>query len=297
MLGKIAASTLLLLLSALSSLQASPLEVFVSLPPQKWLSDHLGGDNIITHVLVKKGQDPHLYAPTPKQIAALSRSRIYFTLGMAFEKRISKKITQSVAGIQMVDSSSSVEKISMTAGHHDDHQQTDNRARKRHQDFLDPHIWLSPLNLKIMAATMAKALITLDPDNKKTYQQNLQILLDKLEKIHHRIERQLAPFQGASFYVFHPAFGYFAHAYGLRQEAVELEGKAPTLKNLSTLISKAKLENVQVIFVQPQFDQKSALSIARAIKGEVVPLDPLAEDVGANLQIMADKIHTALHAP
>ncbi|MBW2329130.1 MAG: zinc ABC transporter substrate-binding protein, partial [Deltaproteobacteria bacterium] len=88
---------------------------------------------------------------------------------------------------------------------------------------------------------------------------------------------------------------YFAHAYNLYQEAVEIEGKSPSPRQLYSLISRAKAEKVKVVFVQPQFDRKGAQAVAHAIGGEVVPLDPLAEDVSGNLKIMAEKIQSALN--
>ena len=165
-----------------------------------------------------------------------------------------------------------------------------------HHEGLDPHVWLSPLNLKIMAAEMARAMIASDPANKATYEKNLSETTRILDQVHQKIEQKLAPYQGASFYVFHPAFGYFAHTYHLQQQAIETGGKSPTPRQLSSLITQAKASKARVIFVQPQFDPRSAQAIANAIHGEVVPLDPLAEDVAANLEIMATKIQAAFTA-
>ena len=115
-----------------------------------------------------------------------------------------------------------------------------------------------------------------------------------LTRLHHDLSTELAPFKGASFYVFHPSFGYFAREYGLRQQAVEISGKSPTPKQLSALIARARQDRVRIIFVQPQFDSRSAIAVARAIDGVVEPLDALAEDVAANLRTMAARITRAL---
>jgi len=303
------------MLFALISLTASvcssaPMEIFVSISPQKWLSDQLGHDRVITHILVGKGQDPHTYEPTPKQITTLSRATLYFTLDLEFEKQIVPILQKTMPNLHLIDTAGAIPKIDMTShehqkpgqetddrhdhkGHsHDEQAQTD--GKHPHQQGLDPHVWLSPLNLKIMAAAMAEALMTHDPEHKVTYEQNLLAVNETLDRLHQEITSELAPFQGASFYVFHPAFGYFAHAYHLQQQAIETGGKSPSPKQLSSLITKARESGTRVIFVQPQFDPKSAQAIANAIDGEVVPLDPLAEDVAANLQIMAAKIKTAL---
>ena len=279
-------------------------EVFVSIPPQKWLTDKIGGQHLATGVLISKGQDPHTFEPTPKQVEALSRSQLYFTIGLEFEEQIITKIRQSAANLQIVDCTVGLEKLAMAehnqhgsaAVHHDDvgkgaHHED---AHGHNRAGLDPHVWLSPVNLKIMAAQMAKAMIAADPQNRSDYTANLDQLSRELDVLDLKIAAQLQPYTGATFFVFHPSFGYFAKRYGLHQEAVEVEGKSPTAKQLSNLIAEAKADGVKVIFVQPQFDSRSGAVIATAIGGEVVPLDALAEDVKENLEAIANKISTAL---
>lgn len=278
---------------------ASSMEVFVSIPPQKWLSDRIGGKLVTTHVLVEKGQDPHTYEPTPRQIAALSQAKLYFTLDLEFEEQIVPRLAKTVPTLHIIDTADTITKIAMTEeGHdeseHDEHAHAHGDEKHHHHAGLDPHLWLSPPNLKILAAAMAKAMVAEDPANAAIYEKNLLAVSAALDQLHDQISRDLAPYRGASFYVFHPAFGYFAQAYHLRQEAIETGGKSPSPKQLAALIAQAQSSKARVIFVQPQFDPKSAQTVAQAIHGEVVPLDPLAEDVPLNLQTMADKIKTAL---
>ncbi len=281
------------LLGFTADVLAAPLQIFVSIPPQKWLVDQLGRDLVSTHVLVDKGQTPHSFEPTARLITTLSRSRLYFTMGLAFEQQICKKINQSKAGLQLVDSTESIERFAMNDH---DHKKNDpaRTGRNGQQAGLDPHVWLAPKNLQIMASTMATAMAEADPENESTYEQNLQAVSRLLDQLDKEIQQTLAPYKGATFYVFHPAFGYFARAYGLHQKAVEIEGKSPAPKQLRALVNKAKADKVKVVFAQPQFDRKSAMAVARAIGGEVVPLDSLAEDVAVNLKTMAEVIRLAL---
>ena len=148
----------------------------------------------------------------------------------------------------------------------------------------DPHVWLSPPLLKTMAANVAAALSRADPPHEPDYQANLKRLHAELDALDHRIEQSLAPYRGQAFYVFHPAFGYFADRYGLRQEPVEVEGKPPTPQQVFGLVTKARNDRVKIIFLQPQFNQQIAASIAQAIGGAVLPMDDLACDVVANLE-------------
>ena len=307
---RITAGTLLLLAffsCTVPAFSASPppMEVFVSVPPQKWISEQIGGRFITTHVLVGKGQDPHTYEPTPQQIGALSRAQLYFTLDLQFEGQIIPRLQKTVPDLRVIDMAASIAKIPMIEHDKDEPRDAEHarggdhgtaKQMHDHQAGLDPHVWLSPVNLKIMATNMAQAMIETDPANKSTYEHNLLATNKAIDQVHQRVEGELAPYQGASFYVFHPAFGYFAQAYHLHQKAIETGGKSPSPRQLAALITEATAGKARVIFVQPQFDPKSAQTVATAINGEVVPLDPLAEEVLSNIEIMAHKVQAALVA-
>ena len=141
---------------------------------------------------------------------------------------------------------------------------------------------------------MRDALTMADPEGAATYQENCRLFLKELDDLDARIRAVLAPVKGGRLLVFHPSFGYFADAYGLRQVAVETAGKSPKGKELTRLIKMAKKENVRIIFVQPQFDRHVAEKIAAAIDGAVVPLDPLAREYIANMETMARAVAEAL---
>ncbi len=298
---------LLTLLVSGNCLAAEKIAVFVSIPPQKWLIDRIGGEILHTSVLVGKGQDPHTFEPSPKQIAALSAAKIWFISDMEFEHQLMKKIQQNNPKLHIVEMNHGVKRLEIEEDHHhddhghDDHHKhnEDNHAdhhdenHSEHEEF-DPHVWLSPANLKKMADTVTLELTELDNSHATVYRQNNISVQQELTELHRAITTQLSPYAGSSFYVYHPSFGHFAHAYKLEQHAVEIEGKSPTPKQIKALISQAKAENIKVIFVQPQFDPKSARAVATAIGGDVVALDALEEDVVSNLRIMADKISSAL---
>ena len=94
--------------------------------------------------------------------------------------------------------------------------------------------------------------------------------------------------------VFHPSWGYFAQAYGLRQVTIEIEGKEPKPAHLKELIEHAREDGIKFIFVQPQFSTRSAKAIAGEIGAQVVIADPMAEDWADNLRAVARKFESAL---
>jgi len=262
--------------------------VFVSIEPQACFAERVGGAHVEVHVLVPPGQSPETYDPTPQQLAGLAEAQVYFRIGVPFERALARKIQATMKGLEIVDTREGITLLPMAEGHA--HEEPGEEGQR------DPHIWLDPMLVKVQAATMARALAKLDPAHAADYEKNVAAFDADLDAANARIGAELAPLKGRQFFVFHPAFGYFAHAYGLKQVAVEEEGKAPSARQLGALIEKAKKEGAKTIFVEPQFSQRSAEAIAQAIGGDVVPLDPLARDYIANLEQMAAAIKKALEA-
>jgi zinc transport system substrate-binding protein len=214
-------------------------------------------------------------------------------VGFPFEKALVKKIRSTFKGVQVIDLQQGIALRDMTE--QDEHGHGKHGHGKSHAaGEKDQHTWLNPQFAKIQARTIADTLIRIDPENRALYEKNLTDLENDLDALHEQLTKALAPVKGRSFYVFHPAYGYFGDAYGLKQIAVQIGGKEPTAKQLARLIELAKEDKVRVIFVQPQFSTKSAESLAQAIGGAVIPLDDLGPDYLKNLQDMAAKLDAAL---
>ncbi|MFA7382441.1 MAG: zinc ABC transporter substrate-binding protein [Desulfurivibrionaceae bacterium] len=283
---------LLTLVWATDVLAARKPLVFVTIIPQAFLVERIGGDAVEVHTVAAKGQDPHTFEATPRQAAALGQAQLFFTVGMPFEKRLVAKLPVGTnRKLKVVDSSAGITRLMMKEHHHGDHHVA---AHASAGGEPDPHVWLAPANLLIMANNMATAMIGAAPEHKALFLANLAALDVELKDLDKRLSSSLAPHSGKTFYVFHPAFGYFAAAYGLTQEAVETGGKSPSPKQMQSLIREAREEGVKVIFVQPQFDVKSAATVAKGIGGTVIPIDPMAKDVPANLAAVAAAIERAL---
>ena len=268
-----------LLLLSLDVKADEPIRVFVSILPQAQLVEKIGGDRVQVNVLVQPGQSPATYSPTPKQLAELSKARLFVRVGVPFEEGFIEKVRETYPNLKITDQRDNVRLLrSCVHVHVHDHGE------------VDPHIWLDPKRLKLQAQTVAKALVEVDADNLAGFNTNLLKLIGELEALDKRIERVLAPFKGQTLLVYHPAYGYFADSYGLRQVAVEAGGKEPGARQLANIIGQARKEKAEVIFVQPQFSKKSAELVAEAIGGTVVPMDPLARDVLLNLEEMAKTV-------
>jgi zinc transport system substrate-binding protein len=152
---------------------------------------------------------------------------------------------------------------------------------------VDPHIWLSPIQVKKQIDVIAQSLSQEDPVNADVYNQNAESFKKQLDKLHSEIELIFSELKTDKLMVFHPAWGYFADEYGLKQIAIEESGKEPTAQDLQRLIETAKEEEIKVIFVQSQFNKNIAESIAKEVGAIVVSINPLSEDYINNLKNIA----------
>lgn len=326
----------LLSISVITASAAEKLSVFVSIVPQKYFVQQIGKDKVNVQVMVKPGAAPHTYEPKPRQMTDLASAKLYFAIGVQFEKAWLKKISAANPDMKVIHTDHGIDKIAMAAhthhdeeAHHDEehhahkdhHEKTEehHEAERHHDEHhgghgeethhkeqghhdeehhdhagLDPHIWTSPDLVKMQGKTILKALQKADPAHKEEYEENYNLFAARIDALDQELRQTFAGKTGLQFMVFHPAWGYFAHAYGLRQVPIEIEGKNPKPAQLKELIEHAKKEGIKMIFVQPQFSSQSAKVVAREIGGQIAFADPLAEDWMANLRMIADKFKAVL---
>lgn len=263
------------------------LKVFVSILPTAYFVQRIGGDRIQVDTLVQPGHSPATYAPTPKQMANLGFSEIYFRIGVPFENALVPKLSRILPDLQVVDLQQNIALQSLEHPDEHAHQQGD----------IDPHTWLDPMLALSQAEIILNTLAGADPEGRDQYSANYRKLADELHELDRFLRKTLAPYAGGTVYVFHPAYGYFCRAYNLRQKAVTPGAREPGAQYIARLIEQAQKDRVRVIFVQPQFSDKAAKTIARSINGSVVALDPLAYDYITNLKTIAGEIAEALPEP
>lgn len=270
--------------------RAAALPVAVSIPPQAHFVKAIGGEHVKVQVMVPANAEPVTYEPTPRQMAALSRARLYFAIGVPFEQGWLPRFESANAEMTTVDTIANIRRRPMVS--HDD--QGDHGHGDPHG--ADPHVWLSPALVRLQAESIRDALIQADPDHAEAYHHGFRRFVEQIHAVDEAILTSLAdlPVDSRRFLVFHPAFGYFARSYGLEQMAIEVEGKEPGPRELARIIDEARAHGIRVIFIEPQFAQGAARTIAREIEGEVLTLDPLARDWTAGMQTIAATLRDAL---
>ncbi len=311
-LGVLAVLALALCLTMVTPVIASaadaPLQVSVSIPPQKYFVERIGGDLVRTTVMVPPGADPHTYEPKPSQLRGLSGSRIYFSIGAPFEDAwLARIVAAAGPSLSVVPMHKGVTLLPAAAPLHNDEAEHA-EGKEHHEDHhahadghghdhgtTDPHVWLSPMLVRHMSLAIRDALAKADPAHAATYRANYDRFAADIDAMDKKFADLFAalPQDRRRFLVFHPSWNYFAHNYGLTELSIEVEGREPSPRQLRAIIDLARRERITTIFVQPQFSRRAAQTIATEIGARLVDADPLAEDWAANLERTAKALPQA----
>ena len=294
-LGKVIASMIFLLLLALHApeAQGKPCVVFVSIGPQLESVMRIGGGKVNAQALVPAGVSPETFSPGAQVMSSLARADLYVTIGAPFEAVLLRKVQASFPNLKIVDGRMGMTFRKIEGHHHHGYHHEGSGEDDDHDEEgeHDPHIWLNIDNMKCHARTVAGALAELLPDTEHAaVDARTAEYLRELDALSVELKTKLEGLRGTEIVVYHPAFGYFLDEYGIRQKAVELEGKEPGARYLGTVIREAKRDGIRAIFVQPQFNAKAAEVLSHEIGGKVLPFDPLPADYSDGLRRLAEAL-------
>lgn len=254
-------------------------DIVVTIAPLKYIVEQITGDDFTVSVLVPQGASPETFEPTPKQVADLNHSQLILSTGLIeFEKSLLHRLGNTD---KVINLSKNIELIKGSCSHHGSHHD--------HHHGVDPHIWTSPRELKIMAANAHKAIMELYPDSTK-YTTAYNLLISKLDKLDEWCEQQIKESNTRALIVYHPALTYYTRAYGIEQIAIEQDGKEPSAKHLSHLIDEARNRNVHCILYQAEYPKSVVEVISKDTKIEAEIFYPLSEDVEATIKHVTNAI-------
>ncbi len=256
----------------------------VSILPQQYLVQGIADTLADIVVMVPPGASPATYEATPAQMSSLAGASVYFSIGhIGFERAWMSKIRELNPGMHVVDLSAGL-KLRGLESRHEGHSHTG----------VDPHVWMSPANMEAMARTVYHELQYYFPDDKDFLRQNYEGLMRDIKEAGSYARRELNPYQGRTFLIFHPSLGYLADDYGLVQESIEYEGKEPSPAHMKKMVDMAREKDIKVIFVQKEFDRRNATIIADEIGATVVTIDPLSTSWGGEFRKTVAALKTAL---
>lgn len=276
----------------------SNINAVVSILPEQTFVKAIGGDKVNVSLMVLPGNSPHTYEPKPSQMKDIAKAALYFAIGVEFENVWLSKFKNLNNTMQVIDLTHNIQMLKMQAhtehdehGHQEHKPSTSSGTEVKEVHGTDPHVWTSPQNVKIIAKNIYESLAKVDPANESYYKQNYDKFISLIAETDLKIKSILSnkP-KGTKFMVFHPSWGYFAQAYGLKQLPVELEGKSPKPKELITLIKEAREEQISAIFTQPEFSDSIAKVMANELHIKVIKVSPLAPNWSENLINIANAI-------
>ena len=260
-------------------------EVTVTIVPQQYFAEQIGGDYFTVHTMVPVGSSPESFDPPASSLVDLSQSEAYFQIGtLGFELAWMDKLRELSPKMQVFDMSQGMHLLGADHVCHHGH------AHHHIHQAYDPHIWTTPRGARSIVRNMASAFSAIDTAHSGVYAERLatfELRLDTLEKQMHHL---LDSVKQRTFVIYHPTLTYFAEEYGLRQLVIEHEGKEPSVNQLKQLVDEVKTSGAQVIFIQEEFDQKHAQAIAEATGLRVVPINPLAYDWDVELLKIAQAL-------
>ncbi|MGH8593489.1 MAG: metal ABC transporter solute-binding protein, Zn/Mn family [Gammaproteobacteria bacterium] len=243
----------------------------MTIPPQKYFVEQVGGEHVQVRVMVGRGQSEEVYEPTPRQLASLAEARVYFRIGVPFEDVWLVRFIAVNPKMRIADCRQGIAPLYFARGE------------------VDPHVWTDPGRVKTIARGIRDVLAALDPGHAADYADNLKRFETDLDHLDREIRGILKNVAIKKFLVFHPSWGYFASAYGLEQIPIERDGKEPGAKAVAALAVRARAEGVRIVFVQRRGSTHSAETIAHEIGAEVREIDHLAEDYIQNMRRVAQQ--------
>ena len=232
--------------------------VAVGIPPQEDLVRRLAGNDLEIQVLLPSGSNHESYEPTFGQLLAISRASLFIKVGhprFTLETLLLEKIIALNPNLKII---SGAENVTLQSG--------------------DIHYWTSPRRLVQVATSTAEVLKNLLPQSSAAIEKNKENLLRELQALDEELRSLFAPFQGKSFLVFHPAWGYLAEDYGLKQLAIENDGKEPGVRRANEILELATQAQIHTIFIEPGSAEESIAFFSEKLHANVQTLNPLAHD-------------------
>lgn len=180
--------------------------------------------------------------------------------------------------LPVIDASEGIEMLPSVSEHDHDEHDHDHEG-----EVMNAHVWLDPSLAMVQVRNIAEGLANADPEHAEAYRSNAEAYILKLEQLKADIAEQLAPYAGREIITFHEAFTYFADAFGLHVAGVIATepGEEPSTRDIADTCDLVNTLGIRTLFVEPQYPQKAAQTIARETGASIYTLDPCVSGDGS----------------
>jgi zinc transport system substrate-binding protein len=266
---------------------AEKLPVVASIFPLADMARQIGGDDVDVTTIVPAGASPHTFELKPSIVRKFASAKVFLMIGVGLEYWADQLVHSSGGKLKPVVLSDGMTLIHATESHHDEaadhqsHASGKSRHAKHNHDHDhgsgNPHIWLDPHLVKLMAARIQEAFSAADPDHAAAYARRNLNFLDQLDALDREIAGSVAQFKTRQVVSFHSSWDYFIARYGLTLSGVieKSPGRNPTPREIADIVSSIRSFHIRAVFAEPQFSPKVADVIASEAGVKVLILDPL----------------------
>lgn len=299
--------------------------IVVSIAPLKYIAEIITTGDFPISVLVPEGTGPETYSPTPLQILETESSKLFLVTGLIdFEKELAVRLDKVLKnsnivnlseGIELIEGSCSRGEAADPHGHDHNahnhkyshnsnghgaacphHGESQNYSRNHHHHHgVDPHIWTSPDELKIMAKNAFAAIAKAWPDSLAKYTAGYEALIKELDELSLYVADAVSKSGVTHFMVYHPALTYYARDYGLEQLTIEEEGKEPSVMHMQEIVREARKHGIEAIMYQREFPRSVVESTARETGARIVEINPLSDDIPGEIIKITNVITNVIH--
>ena len=272
LIGSIPLSYGLLVASpAFAASTPEPINIVVTIPVLKDLTEQVGGPHVRVISLLSGYENEHTYSPKPSDLVAVRKARLLFEVGIGLEVWVSSLVKNAGGmSLKVVTTSKGIALLR-------DRPDRDGAHATEENEQGSPHVWMDPENATTMMRHITEALIQLDPAHAKEYRANQASYLRKLDKLREELSNRITRLTDRRFIAHHPAWPYFARRFGFQIVGTiqSQSGSEPSAAHLQGLISMIKKDRIKVVVSEIQLSKKLPELLAKETGARVLVLTTL----------------------
>ena len=249
-----------------------PINIVVTIPVLKDLTEQVGGRHVRVTSLLSGYENEHTYSPKPSDLIAVRKARLLFEIGIGLEVWVSSLVKNAgSASLRVVTTSKGIALL----------RDRPNREGELHaaeeEEQGNPHIWMDPENATTMMRHITEALIQVDQAHATEYRSNQASYLRKLDQLRGDLSDRIRRLADRRFIAHHPAWPYFARRFGFQIVGTiqPQSGSEPSALHLHGLIATIKKDRIKVVVSEIQLSQKIPEMLAKETGAHVVVLTTL----------------------
>ncbi len=261
-------------------------KVLTSIKPLQLIAAAVQDGVAIPEVLLPPGASPHNYALRPSDVRKVQSVDLLYWIGPDMEGFLPRVLNGRTLPSVAVQDLPGMKLRRFAEDSHSHAEEADEHDHDHRPGTLDAHLWLSPVNARVIADKMAADLSTADPANAERYQKNAKAFDERLDALDQRLKKRLASVEGKPYFVFHEAFDYFEEAYGLKHAGVfsvaaEVQ---PGAQHVAAMRKRLQEVGKTCVFSEPPLRPRLAETLVAGLPVKLAELDALGGYTPATAQ-------------